>query len=65
LSTAEDALRANESRSEEIEQQVSQLKERWNKFCVQVAETKHFIELSIQYYSLIEEVSVKILQTQS
>lgn len=46
----------SDSKSKEIEEQLNELKDRWNEFCAQVAETRRFIDLSIKYFTLIEEV---------
>lgn len=58
INTAEEVLEVSESKSKEIENQLNQLKDRWNSFCAQVSETRRFIDLSIQYFTLIDEVSV-------
>lgn len=56
INTAEEVLEVSGSKSKDVENQLNQLKDRWNKFCSQVTETRRYIDLSIQYFSLIEEV---------
>lgn len=53
-------LEVSESKTKEIEDQLDELKDRWNKFCAQVSETRRVIDLSIQYFTLIEEVSCSL-----
>lgn len=63
INTGEQLLANRHVHSPHIEHHVKQLKERWNDFKKQVESTRRLIDLSIQYFQLIDEVSNRGLLT--
>lgn len=60
INTGEQLLANRHLHSPHIEHHVEQLKERWNDFKKQVESTRRLIDLSIQYFQLVDEVSAYI-----
>ncbi|KYB28240.1 SEC14 domain and spectrin repeat-containing protein 1-like Protein [Tribolium castaneum] len=57
LDTGEKLLAERHSQSPHIQKQISQLQDRWNNFKKQVQETRNLIDLSIQFFELVEEAN--------
>lgn len=47
----------NRSHSPTIEKHIRELQSRWNDLKNQIQQTRHLIDLSLQYFQLIQEVS--------
>lgn len=58
IRTGETLLEDQHVHSPHIEHQIKQLKDRWNHFKQQVRDTRRLIDLSIQYFQLVDEVNL-------
>jgi titin len=56
LDTGEKLLAERHAQSPHIQKNIAQLQDRWNNFKKQVQETRNLIDLSIQFFELVEEV---------
>lgn len=61
VNTGEQLLANRHVHSPHIEHHVKQLKEKWSNFKKQVEDTRRLIDLSIQYFQLVEEVRSRLL----
>lgn len=57
MSTAEQMLLSEHVSSPHIERELKVLQKRWAAFHNQVVESRRLIDLSIEYFKLVEEVS--------
>lgn len=58
VSTAENLLAAEHMSSSHVQQELERLQARWAMLRSQVTESKRLIDLSVQYFILVEEVRV-------
>lgn len=61
VNTGEQLLANRHVHSPHIEHHVKQLQDRWNDFKKQVEDTRKLIDLSIQYFQLVEEVNLSLI----
>lgn len=55
VESGEDLLSSNHSSSPHIERELNKMKDKWKEFHEQVKESRRLIDLSIEYYTLIDE----------
>lgn len=60
VTSAEAMLNVDSSRAPHIKSEVSRLRKRWDEFHKQVSESRRLIDLSIQFFTLVEEVIIFI-----
>lgn len=60
VNTGEQLLTNRHVHSPHIEHHVKLLKDRWTDFKTQVEDTRRLIDLSIQYFQLVEEVRTRV-----
>lgn len=58
MNTGEQMLAERHGQSPHIDRELTRLKNRWADFQKQVQETRRLIDLSIQYFQLVDEVTL-------
>lgn len=56
MSSGDTMLKSKHSSSPHIQQELISLRTRWHQFRQQVVDTRQLIDLSLQYFTLVEEV---------